>query len=795
MSYRFDDYALDPRTRRLTHRGREIAVEPRVFDLVVYLVGQRPRAVGRDELIAAVWGRVDGSDATLAQAVLKARRLFGDDGSAQRTIRTVARFGYQWVAATEEIAAGCDAADAAAHASTAPEPTRVAAHAESASPSSSALRGPRSRTIVFVIAAAFALVALASAWRWHVRARSDDASAGATAHVVPGLILVAPANVHSAIAEDGWMRLGLMAMSADALRALPGHAVVPNETALAATAQEPTPDIERLRAATGAATIVTIDARHDGERWELDATLNAADGSRQSLAAESGEAVAAGAALARQLRAALAPEERGESAATPDVLATAARMQSAILEGHAERALAIAAGADAAIASAPEIALLAARAMNRVGRAADAVAAMRVLIASAGDTSPWWLALAWSTEGYSELVLGAPEAADQDFRRAIAASGGDRTEIGRAWRGLGNAEAAQGALDDAEASYLRARLELEAGGDRLLLAHLYDDLGSVAGRRGRFDEAIARYREAAAAAAAIGATEIELGARMNMAIAQAEQLHHHDALDTWRTLLPRVGALDYPSMQRYATVHYADALAETGAIAEAKGEVDRLAASHALADVADALEDVRLDLARVRLAIGDTNEAARELARVPPSSATTSDALRLRAALGAGDADAAREAAAKLGNVAATAEAPAHAEVALALAEWRTSTHDPNADAAWRAALAAARAGGSPRELRDVAVAYATSALSRGDTDAARTLAALVEPYAADDFAITLLLARITAAAGENPQARALYERAHALAGERWNPTLAAEASGAAMRLGRLAIAPRTAIR
>ena len=73
-----------------------------MFDLVVYLVAQRPRAIGRDELIAAVWGRVDGSDATLAQAILKARRLFGDDGSAQRTIRTVARFGYQWVAATEE---------------------------------------------------------------------------------------------------------------------------------------------------------------------------------------------------------------------------------------------------------------------------------------------------------------------------------------------------------------------------------------------------------------------------------------------------------------------------------------------------------------------------------------------------------------------------------------------------------------------------------------------------------------------------------------------------------------------
>jgi len=75
--YRFDDFQLDPRSRRLTFRGEEIGVEPRVFDVIVYLVEQRERAVGRDELIAAAWGRVDSSDATLAQAILKARRLLG----------------------------------------------------------------------------------------------------------------------------------------------------------------------------------------------------------------------------------------------------------------------------------------------------------------------------------------------------------------------------------------------------------------------------------------------------------------------------------------------------------------------------------------------------------------------------------------------------------------------------------------------------------------------------------------------------------------------------------------------
>ena len=764
MSYRFDDYALDPRARRLTRGGHEIAVEPRVFDLVVYLVAQRPRAVGRDELIAAVWGRVDGSDATLAQAILKARRLFGDDGSAQRTIRTVARFGYQWVAATEE---GDDARETPPSAS------------EPAQPSPPAPRRIDARPILFALGAAFLLIA--SITTWILRERTPETSAHDTAaRIVPGLILVAPADVHSAVAEDGWMRLGLMAMSADALRSLPGRAVVPNETSLAVAAQD-AQDIEHLRAATGAATVVSIDAHRDGERWLLDATISSADGSRQSLATESTDAVAGAAALAQEIRSVLAPDEHRESGAAPDVIATAARMQSAILEAHADRALALSDSASDAIRAAPEIVLLRARAMNRVGRAADAVAALDALISRAGATTPSWLALAWSTHGYSELVLGAPEIADADFRRAIAASGGDRTETGRAWRGLGNAQAAEGAFDDAEASYLRARLELEAGGDRLLLAHLYDDLGSIAGRRGRFDEAIARYREAANAAAALGAIEVELGARMNVAIAEQELLRHHDALEAWRALIARIDTLDYPSMRRYAAVHYADALAETGAITDAGAELDRLAM---LAKVGDALEDVRIDLARVRLESGDAAAASRELGAFDPAP-PAAEALALRAALGAGDTATANAAAAKLET--AKPDPATRADVALALAEWRTDRRDPDADAAWRDALAAARAAGSPRILRDAAVAAATRAWTRGDTETARTVAALIEPYAADDFAITLLLARITAAAGESTRAGALYERAHALAGERWNATLAAEASSASSR--RVAIA------
>jgi DNA-binding winged helix-turn-helix (wHTH) protein/tetratricopeptide (TPR) repeat protein len=794
--YRFDDFALDPAARRLTRNGRDSAIEPRVLELVVYLVEHRERAVGRDELIAAVWGRIDSSDATLAQAILKARRLFGDDGNAQRTIRTVARFGYQWVAATDvdattavetpepvatsDALATNDNADAGTTTSVATTPSPLIPPQEKIA----AIAAPTRAAIVprpaFAIAAIACIAIVVAFVAWHRSASRVDGATATTTSAAPiaNLILVAPARVHSAVAEDGWMRLGIMAMSADALRALPERAVVANETALAIAGHDDRDDdVASLRAKSGAATVVTIDARRDDRRWTIEATLHHADGSRESIDAAADDGVVAASALAERLRAAFAPDERGD-APSPERLALAARMQATILDGHADRALSLFDAAPAALAAEPDIVLLRARALNRVGRAHDAAESLDALIARAGDTTPAWLAPAWSTRGYAALVEGAPDHAEQDFRRALAVSGGDRNEIGRAWRGLGNAQAARGEFDDAETSYLRARFELANGGDRLLVAHLLDDLGTVAGRRGRFDDAVARYGEAADAAAALGATEVELGARMNVALAEGERLHHRAALDAWRAVLPRVRALDYPSMRRYASVHYADALAETGALRDAAAALDE----RPDAAVHDALEDTAIDRLRVRLAIGDARAVALDahafdmIADAPRAL----DALRLDAALAAGDDALAQSIATKLG--ASTRDDAPSVGIALARA-WRRRGDANRADADATMALDAARAHGSPRDLRDAAVALATSRLERGDVDAARTLAAMVEPYAADDFAITLLLARLDAAAGNAADARRRFGEAQALAGERWTAALAEESVSGGARI------------
>jgi DNA-binding winged helix-turn-helix (wHTH) protein len=96
--YRFGHCTVDPGARELRRAGELLVLSPKVFDCLAYLIEHRDRAVGRDELIAAVWGRLDVTDALLGQAMLKARRAVADSGDEQNAIRTIPRFGYRWIA-------------------------------------------------------------------------------------------------------------------------------------------------------------------------------------------------------------------------------------------------------------------------------------------------------------------------------------------------------------------------------------------------------------------------------------------------------------------------------------------------------------------------------------------------------------------------------------------------------------------------------------------------------------------------------------------------------------------------
>lgn len=105
MRFEFGKYALDVDRHELRRCGEEIAIEPQVFDLLVYLLLNRERVVSRDDLIAGVWGGRIVSDSAVTTRINAARKAVGDTGAAQTVIRTVARKGVRFIAEVREDAA------------------------------------------------------------------------------------------------------------------------------------------------------------------------------------------------------------------------------------------------------------------------------------------------------------------------------------------------------------------------------------------------------------------------------------------------------------------------------------------------------------------------------------------------------------------------------------------------------------------------------------------------------------------------------------------------------------------
>ena len=85
--YRFDDVEIDLQGFRLRKGAQPLAVEPKVLQLLVYLVENPGRLMARRELIDAVWSGSFVTDHVLNRAIGQLRKLLGDDANERVTSR------------------------------------------------------------------------------------------------------------------------------------------------------------------------------------------------------------------------------------------------------------------------------------------------------------------------------------------------------------------------------------------------------------------------------------------------------------------------------------------------------------------------------------------------------------------------------------------------------------------------------------------------------------------------------------------------------------------------------------
>jgi TolB-like protein/DNA-binding winged helix-turn-helix (wHTH) protein len=103
MRYQFNNFEIDTLKFKLFFTGKAKAIEPKDFDLIVYLIKNRHRPVTREEIFNTVWEGKIVCDSTLSNHIKSIRKILGDNGEEQNLISTIRGRGYQFIATTKEL--------------------------------------------------------------------------------------------------------------------------------------------------------------------------------------------------------------------------------------------------------------------------------------------------------------------------------------------------------------------------------------------------------------------------------------------------------------------------------------------------------------------------------------------------------------------------------------------------------------------------------------------------------------------------------------------------------------------
>jgi adenylate cyclase len=92
----FEGYTLDLTRGCLRVGSREVALRPKSFAVLCYLLENAGRLVSKEELLESVWDNASAADESVARCVSDVRLALGD--ADQRLIKTVMKRGYMFVA-------------------------------------------------------------------------------------------------------------------------------------------------------------------------------------------------------------------------------------------------------------------------------------------------------------------------------------------------------------------------------------------------------------------------------------------------------------------------------------------------------------------------------------------------------------------------------------------------------------------------------------------------------------------------------------------------------------------------
>jgi Tol biopolymer transport system component/DNA-binding winged helix-turn-helix (wHTH) protein len=101
--YEYGPYRQDPLTRTLSRRGELVAIVPKAFDTLLYLVTNAGKTVSREEIMQAVWPDSFVEEGNLSYNVSQLRKILGEYEPGLPYIQTLPKQGYRFIARVSQV--------------------------------------------------------------------------------------------------------------------------------------------------------------------------------------------------------------------------------------------------------------------------------------------------------------------------------------------------------------------------------------------------------------------------------------------------------------------------------------------------------------------------------------------------------------------------------------------------------------------------------------------------------------------------------------------------------------------
>ncbi|KRG47998.1 hypothetical protein ARC20_17530 [Stenotrophomonas panacihumi] len=798
IRYRFGDFELDPASRELSRSGQRLALPLKSLECLAYLLANRERAVGRDELVSAVWGRADVSDTVITQTMRRARKALDDAGDRQAFVRTVPGFGYRWVAPVEEIGAATSTDPAATTPATtrAPSPlpdviAEATAHEVPAppidTPASAVARRGTGRWLIVLAAAVLLAVLAVLGWRYFARPTSQ-----ADARTAPAAdrVTVLPVTVTPAGAEFSWVRLGAMEYAADRLRAA-ALKVTPTEQTLhlsaaleagtdkaASTVQasEAPTDAQLLDvlARSGAHWLVVPHAQRNGEHWRVQ--LRALDGTSDVRVEAQGDtplqamAVATDAWLHRVDRA--APRLAGPTPLQERLQRIDAELDVGQLEAAREQIVA----APSEVRNKPEMQVREGQLEYRAGRIDAAQALFERVLAQPGPVDRAVRAKGLMGLGAVALRQGHPAGAEQRYSQALEAlssappQDSELVLLGNAYNGRGVARVQQQDLEGAVADLGLARVAMRQSGDVVSAAMVGSNLGRIEAIRNHWPQAAQEYDSAIEVFEHYQIHDYLAAMLSAKALAQLEMVQPMQAQATIARVQPLAGQIEDPTLTGVVANAQVRVALANGELQRAETALQRWPVTAGQHDPPE-VTALRMGVA---LARGEHARAARLATRAPPATPPVAFTLAAIAVQAADSAEVAhawfrpspRKPAPSPAPQASPAEGANERAFAMAVLARRFGQRSDALAAATEAVAIADRDGSANDRVR-ANVLRAQVLLDAGRLQDATAVLGELDAYADVDYRVAWLAWKVYERRGDADLARHGFLQAQALRGQR----------------------------